>query len=144
MSFAAALGPVPSEFRGTWVPTQATCQSPVRLVVTGDRLTLVNATDSETLGGIEMAGPSYFQPGYRGIMAVLFTEFSGDQPVIATFNLGEKKGVARADFAPVMPTSGGVTPQLKAYNARISKLNLVKRFPLNKVVLKKCGDAPAK
>ena len=69
-------------------------------------------------------------------MAVLITEFSGQQPVIATFNVGEKKGAAQLDFAPVMP--GKATPPLTAYNARISKLDLARRFPLNKVALKKC------
>ena len=69
-------------------------------------------------------------------MAVLITEFSGQQPVTGTFNVGEKKGTAQMDFAPVMP--GKATPQLTPYNSRISKLNLVKRFPLDKVLLKKC------
>jgi hypothetical protein len=86
---------------------------------------------------MEMAGPGYFPPDYRGIMAVLITEFSGQQPATATFNLGEKKGVAQVEFAPVMP--GTQTPMLKSYNARISTLNLAKRFPLNKVPLKKCA-----
>lgn len=95
----------------------------------------------KALGGIEMAGPAYFAPDYRGIMAVLFTEFSGHQPVIATFNLGEKKGAAQVEFASVTP--GTATAQLKAYNPHISKLNLAKRFPLNKVLLKKCAGGPA-
>jgi hypothetical protein len=36
---------------------------------------------------------------------------------------------------------GRATPQSKAYNAQISKLNLAKRFPLNKALLKKCPGA---
>jgi hypothetical protein len=117
-------------------------------MVAADRLTLANGKDSEALGGIEMAGPGYFAHDYRGIMAVLITEFSGHQPATATFNVGEKKGAAQVDFSPVMPGKG--TPQLTAYNARISKLDLAKRFPLNKVLLKKCaggsgaGATPAK
>ena len=51
--------------------------------------------------------------------------------------MGEKKGVAQVEFNPVMP--GTATAQLKAYNAHIAKLNLAKRFPLNKVLLKKCA-----
>jgi hypothetical protein len=75
-------------------------------------------------------------------MAVLITEFSGHQPVTVSFNFGEKKGVAQVDFSPVQP--GTPTPQLKAYNARISKLNLAKRCPLDKVPLKKCpGESGA-
>ena len=133
---AAAPNAVPAEYQGTWVPAKATCESPVRVLVAADRLTLANGKDSEALGGVEMAGPGYWGPDYRGIMAVLITEFNGHQTVTASFNYGEKKGAAQVEFAPVMP--GTATAQLKAYNAHISKLNLAKRFPLNKVLLKKC------
>jgi hypothetical protein len=107
--------------------------------VAADRLTLVNGKDTESLGGIEMAGSGYFPPGYNGIMAVLITEFSGHQPATATFNIGEKRGVAQVEFAPVMP--GKPTPTLSQYNARISKLDLARRFPLNKIALKRCAKA---
>src|SRR5688572_11569171 len=96
-SGAAAPGAVPAEFQGTWVPSKSTCESPVRVTIAADRLTLTNGKDSEALGGIEMAGPGYFAPDYRGILAVLITEFSGHQPVTATFNLGEKKGAAQVE-----------------------------------------------
>ena len=99
-------------------------------------MTLVNGSDKQLLGGIEMAGPGYFAPGYRGIQAVLITEFEGNQPATMIFNAEEKKGVAQIDFSPVMPGTG---PALKALNAHLTKLNLAKRFPLNKVPLKKCG-----
>lgn len=139
VSGAAAQRAVPAEFQGRWVPSKAACDSPVAVVIAADRLTLVNGKDSQALGEIEMAGPGYWGPDYRGIMAVLITEFSGHQPVTASFNVGEKKGVAQLDFSPVMP--GNSTAQQKAYNARISKLNLAKRFPLDKVSLKKCAGA---
>jgi len=134
---AAAAGTVPAQFQGKWVPAPATCESAARLLIEADKLTVVNGADSQALGGIEMAGPGYFAPGYRGIMAVLITEFDAQQPATVTFNVGEKKGVAQIDFAPVMP--GKPTPMLTAYNARISKLGLAKRFPLDKVPLKKCA-----
>ena len=134
-AFAAAS--VPAAFQGTWVSAKAACESPVRLRITSDRLTLANGTDSESLGGIEMAGPGFFPPGYNGIMAVLLTEFSGEQPAMVTFNIGEKKGAALLEFSPVMP--GKATPQLAKYNARISKLNLAARFPIAKVTLKRCA-----
>ena len=67
----------------------------------------------------------------------MITEFNGQQPLTVTFNANEKKGVAQADFAPVTP--GNQSPQQKAYNAYISKLNLAKRFPLDKRPLKKCS-----
>jgi hypothetical protein len=133
---ADAFSTVPAQFHGAWVPSHVTCDSPLRVQVSADKLTLSNGKDSQTLGGIEMAGPAYFQPSYRGIMAVLFTEFSGHQPVIATFNPDEKKGAARLEIARTSPGQGA---QLKAYNVHISKLNLAKQFPLDQVMLKKCA-----
>ena len=133
---AAAQNTAPVEYQGRWVPAKATCESPAAVVITANRLTLVNGKDSQTLGGIEMAGPGWFPPDYRGIMAVLITEFSGHQPVIALFNVGEKKGVATIEFSPVQPRA--TNAQLKAYNAHISKLNLARRFPLHNVPLRKC------
>jgi len=133
-----ALAQVPAEYHGTWVATKATCQATARVVVTADRLTLVNGADTQPIGGIEMAGPGYFAPDYSGIMAVLITEFDGQQPVTVTFNWEEKKGVAEIEFAPVI--SGG-NAQAAAYNKRITQLNLAKRFPLNKALLKKCAGA---
>ena len=84
-----------------------------------------------------LAGLGFFGPGYSGIMAVLITEFSGQQPLTATFNVGEKKGAAQVEFAPPMP--GKSNPQMAAYNARINALKLAQRFPLDKVPLKKCA-----
>ena len=133
---AAAPNVVPGGFQGAWVPVKAGCDSAVRVLIAADRLTLQSGKDSESLGGIEMAGPGYFAPGYAGIMAVLLTEFSGDQPVIASFNVGEKRGTARLDFAPVMP--GTSTAQLAKYNAHIGRLDLARRFPIDKVLLKRC------
>lgn len=132
-----AATPVPSPLQGKWVPSTATCDSPLRMQVAAGSIVLANGSDSQTLSGIEMAGPGYFPPDYRGIEAVLITEFDGHQPVTVTFNAGEKKGVARADFVSVI--KGQQTPQMKAYNAHIAKLDLAKRFPIAKVALKKCG-----
>lgn len=133
---ALAANPVPAQYQGAWVPAGAPCESPLRMQVAATGITLVNGADKQAIGGIEMAGPGYFPPGYRGIQAVLITEFDGHQPVTVTFNAGEKKGVALADFSPIQP---GNAPALKAYNAHIGKLNLAKRFPLNKGPLKKCA-----
>jgi hypothetical protein len=133
---AALAGGVPATFHGTWVPAKGACDSPLRLLVGAERLTLENRGERESLGGIEMAGPGYFAPGYSGIMAVLITEFEGQQPATMTFNVNEKKGVARIEFAPPLP--GKATPQLSAYNARIDKLALAKRFPIDKAALKRC------
>ena len=133
---AAAQKSVPAEHRGRWVPAKGACESAVAVVVATDRVTFSNGKDTETLGDIEMAGPGWFPPGYRGIMAVLQTEFNGQQPAILTFNLGEKKGVGQVEFSPVTLRPNA---PVDAYNARILKLNLAKRFPLDKVPLKKCA-----
>ena len=127
---------VPAEYRGRWVAAKGACESPAAMVVAADRVTLINGKDTETLGDIEMAGPGWFPPDYRGIMAVLQTEFNGQQPAIITFNLGEKKGVSQVEFSPVTLRPNA---PVDAYNARILKLNLAKRFPLDKVPLKKCA-----
>ena len=134
---AAQFKTVPAEFHGKWVPVKATCESTTGMTVFADRLTLFNGKDTESIGGIEMAGPGFFPPGYRGIQAVAITEFNGQQPATATFDAGEKKGVATVEFAPIQPSSKP-TPQLTAYNARISKLSLGRRFPLHNVPLKRC------
>jgi len=135
--WSASSQAVPAQYQGKWVPQKANCDSAARVVVAADKLTLSNGNDSQAIGGIEMAGPGFFPPGYNGIQAVLITEFDGHQPATATFNANEKKGVALVEFAPVQPGKGN--PQLNAYNAHITKLNLAKRFPLNKVPLKKCA-----
>ena len=136
----AQSGPVPAEWQGTWVPVKASCESAVRVVITADRLTLVNGNDKQAIGGIEMAGPGYWGPDYQGIQAVLITEFDGQQPVVAVFNAAEKKGIAQVSFSPVQPGAGG-NALLSAYNKRIIELNLAKRFPLHEVSLKKCAAA---
>jgi len=134
---AGAADVVPAEYQGRWVPATAACDSPTHILVTGSQLTLVNGKDSQALGGIEMAGPGYFAPDYTGILAVLITEFDGNQPAFVTFNAGEKRGAGLVEFSPVQP--GVATGALAAYNAHISKLNLAKRFPLDKVPLKQCA-----
>ena len=133
----AAQNAIPAQFQGKWVPQKAACESSVGVTFSADRLTLFNGKDTEAIGGIEMAGPGFFQPGYSGIQVVAIAEFSGQQPVTATFNAREKKGVATVEFAPVV--RGNQTAQARAYYARVSKLNLAKRFPLNNVPLKKCA-----
>jgi hypothetical protein len=134
---AAAAAQVPAEFQGDWVATAANCDALLRVRIEAAKLTLVNGADTESLGGIEMAGPGYFPPGYNGIMAVAITEFSGDQPVTATFNLKEEKGAAQVEFAPVMP---GAAPHsaAAALSARYTTLDLARRFPLHGVTLKRC------
>jgi hypothetical protein len=133
----ALAAPVPAEFQGDWVAASAACTSPVKVRIETERVTLVNGADMESFAGIEMAGPSYFGPGYNGIQAVLITEFEGAQPVTATFNVNEKKGVAQLELG--VPTPAHPANKVAAAsNARLAKLGLRKRFPLQNVALKKC------
>ncbi len=89
---SSAAAQVPAEYTGDWVPVAATCASPARVRVEAARITLVNGADSQSFAGVEMAGPAFFGPEYRGVMAQAITEFDGDQPVQVTFNVGEKEG----------------------------------------------------
>ena len=133
----AAAAQVPAEYRGEWVAASAACTAPLRARIETARLTLVNGADMESFGGIEMAGPSYFGPDYSGISRVLITEFEGAQPVTATFNLSEKKGVAQLELG--VPTPAHPANKVAAAsNARLAKLGLRKRFPLQGVLLKRC------
>jgi hypothetical protein len=135
-----ATAQVPAEFQGEWVAASAACTAPVRARVEAARVTLVNGADMESFAGIEMAGPSYFGPEYNGIQAVLITEFEGAQPVTATFNLNEKKGVTQLELG--VPTPAHPANKVAAVaNARLAKLNLRKRFPLQNIPLKKCPAA---
>jgi hypothetical protein len=135
-----AFAQVPAEYRGDWVAASAACTATARVRVEPTSITLVNGTDTQSLGGIEMAGPGYFPPDYKGIQAIAITEFSGNQPLLATFNHGEKKGVALVEFAFVGPDRPGAAAA-NAMNAYFRKLNLAKRFPLHQVPLKKCPAA---
>jgi hypothetical protein len=135
-----AFAQVPAEYRGDWVAASAACTAPVRVRVEPTRITLLNGADAESLSGLEMAGPGFFPPDYMGIQAVAITEFSGDQPLIATFNHAEKKGVAIVEFAIAGPDRPG-NAVLNKMNAHFRKLNLAKRFPLHQVPLKKCPAA---
>ena len=136
----ALAAPVPAEFQGDWVAASAACTAPARVRIEAARLTLVNGADMESFAGIEMAGPSYFGPDYNGIQAVLITEFEGAQPVTAMFNVNEKKGVAQLELG--VPTPAHPANKVAAAsNARLAKLNLRKRFPLQNVPLKRCAAA---
>ena len=134
----AAAAPVPPEFQGDWVAASTACTSPVKVRIEAERVTLVNGADMESFAGIEMVGPSYFGPDYKGIQAVLITEFEGAQPVTAMFNVNEKKGVAQLELG--VPTPAHPANKVAAAsNARLAKLGLRKRFPLQDVPLKRCA-----
>lgn len=134
-SAGAANAQVPADFQGDWVSAKATCEAAVRFRVEASKFTLINGKDTQSFGGIEMAGPSYFGPEYNGIQAVAISEFEGDQPVTATFNANEKKGTAQIDYTVL---TGTVQPAYAAQAQRLNKLALGKRFPIAATPLKKC------
>jgi hypothetical protein len=140
LAASTATAQVPAEFHGEWVAASAACTAPLRARFEAARVTLVNGADMESFGGIEMAGPGFFGPEYKGIQQVLISEFEGDQPVRATFNFEEKKGVTALELN--VPTPAHPANKVAAAaNARLAKLNLVKRFPLQNVPLKRCAPA---
>jgi hypothetical protein len=137
---APGAAQVPAEYQGEWVAASAACTAPLRARIDAARLTLLNGADMESFAGIEMAGPGYFGPEYKGIQAVLITEFEGAQPVTATFNVEEKKGVAQFELG--VPTPAHPANKVAAaHNARLATLNLRKRFPLQAIALKRCPSA---
>jgi hypothetical protein len=128
---------VPPEFQGDWVLASAACTAPLKARIEAAKVTLINGADMESFAGIAMVGPSYFGPDYKGIQAVLITEFEGAQPVTATFNVEEKKGVAQLELG--VPTPAHPANKVAAAsNARLATLALRKRFALQNVPLKKC------
>lgn len=139
----AAAAPVPAEFLGDWVAASAACTAPVKVRLEATRLTLVNGADMESFGGVEMA-TGFFPPDYSGIQQVVLTEVdTGDQPVTVTFNFQEKKGVAQMELAAPYPVRAP-NAAMQKLNARLTKLDLRKRFPLHNVALKRCPRAGAK
>jgi hypothetical protein len=132
--------PVPPEFQGDWVLAAAACTAPLRARIDVAKLTLINGADMESFGGVEMAS-GFFPPDYTGIQQVVLTEVdTGDQPVTATFNYQEKKGVALIELMSPQPFRRP-NPAMEKLNARFAKLDLVKRFPLHKLPLKRCAAA---
>jgi len=138
VSITWAGEPTPAELRGDWVPLKATCESALRFRVAADTFELQNGADRQSYGGI--GWPSeYFGPNYQGIAVVAIPEFEGSQPFTVFFNDGEKKGTAKLQILV-----GEESPNNAAYNALVrtgKKLNA--RFPLDGIVLKRCGGAPA-
>jgi hypothetical protein len=83
----------------------------------------------------------FFPPDYNGIQQVVLTEVaSGDQPVTVTFNYQEKKGAAQMELAAPYPVRAP-NAAMQKLNARLTKLDLRKRFPLHDVPLKHCATA---
>ena len=135
-----AAAQIPVEYHGDWVQAQAACTATLRFRVEPARMTLINGADTEAVGEIELAH-SFFGPDYKGIQLVVISEFSGDQGVTAVFNYEEKRGATWLELAQPTANPNPKNTVAIATNARLAKRNLVKRFPLHRVTLKKCPAA---
>jgi len=116
---AGAQDPVPDDQVGEWVPAKGGCDSPLRLILVGNQAALVNGKDRVSHGNLGVTH-SYFGQSYQGISYVLMPDYDKSQPYIVYFNANEKKGQTTVD---------------------ISDASLKKRFPLEKMVLKRCPAA---
>ena len=138
-----AAAQIPAEHHGDWVLAAAACTATLRLRVEPAKMTLINGADTEAVSDIELAH-SFFGPDYKGIQLVVISEFNGDQGVTAVFNYEEKRGATWLELAQPTPTPPNPKNAVAiATNARLAKRNLVKRFPLHRVTLKKCPAGAA-
>ena len=139
-SWVLASEPTPAQFRGDWVPQSARCDSSLRFRVDGQRVTLINGTDSTSYG--DLGWPtSFFGPDYQGIVVTAMPEIdSGNSPFTIFFNADEKPGVTKLS---ILQGEESTAPGRALYNkiVRTAKA-LNQRFPLDNIPLKKCASAP--
>lgn len=147
LALAAALGPLAAraqlstraEHRGSWVPASADCSSPLHLRVEATHVALVNAGEEEIYADIGWP-VAYFGPSYQGISVVALPEISsGNSPFTVIFNADDKPGVTKL----VIVEGKEIPGAHPAYNENIrARKELNRRFPLDRVPLKKCGGLP--
>jgi hypothetical protein len=116
---------VPERFRGYWVPQAQSCDSQRGLVVERDRLVLTNGIETQTFGDVDVCHSCVGGSKSDGIEIWLIPEFGTQRPspFILRLNADKVLGVARLS---------------------IREDRLKKRFPLDDVPLKRCGNpAPA-
>ena len=113
---------VPAEFIGDWVPADASCASTIRLRVAPRTVTLINGSDAQQFGHLDICFSCEGGARYAGIVVWLLPEFSskGRGPFRVRFNAGEERGVAIVEF---------------------EKADLRQRFPLHKMKLHRCTRA---
>lgn len=123
MPVLAAELPVPVEFIGEWVPIGSSCAANSRLRVESNTVTLVNGSDSEQYGNLDLCFSCEGGARYSGIVLWLMPEFNKNKkaraPFIVQFNAKEEKGITIVD---------------------IVRDDLMKRFPLHNVKLHKCQN----
>jgi hypothetical protein len=98
---AMAVGPpIPSEFIGDWVPQKSSCTSSTRLRIDVDSVTLINGSDSQKYGDIDLCYSCEGGAQYSGEVVWLFPDFNkGNKSKFAiAFNAEEKKGITVIEF----------------------------------------------
>jgi hypothetical protein len=112
---------IPPDQLGVWVPAKSDCKSPLRLELAPETMTLINGKDRVSHGNLGLSH-SYFGNSYQGIQFAAMPDWDKTQPYTVILNAGEKKGRAEIYFD----------------NAALKK-----RFPLEKVGLKRCASSAA-
>jgi hypothetical protein len=115
--------PVPAEFIGDWVPVGGPCEATSRLRVESDTVTLINGSDSQRFGGLDICFSCEGGARYSGRVVWLLPEFSkgGRSPFLVRFNANEEPGVTVVEF---------------------EREDLRQRFPLHNVKLQRCEIEP--
>jgi hypothetical protein len=96
MSASAAESTVPAEFIGDWVPIKASCESKTRLRVAPTTVTLVNGTDSQQFGNLDICYSCEGGARYNGEVVWLLPELNSADavPFTVRFNANEEQGIA--------------------------------------------------
>jgi hypothetical protein len=118
---AAQTDAVPADQLGVWVPAKSDCKSPLKLELAPKQMTLTSGKDRVSHGNVQLSY-SYFGNSYQGIQFAAMPDWDKTQPYVVILNADEKKGRAKIYF---------------------SDAALKKRFPLEKVPLKRCASAVA-
>ena len=113
--------PVPVDFIGEWVPVGSSCNADSRLRVESNSVTLVNGSDSQQFGNLDLCLSCEGGARYNGSVLWLLPEFNkgGRTPFTVRFNAKEEKGITVVE---------------------IERDDLNKRFPLHNMKLHKCQN----
>ncbi len=119
-ALAMTGGSVDAKFRGDWVPAQASCASPLRLMIGANVVSFVNGAQRADFSKLEqcftcVAGGMSTKPQ----PVWLTTDAMGDSPFIVTLDGTGRKPAVSVDFS--------------------NDKRLGARFPLGAAWLKKCA-----
>ena len=115
VSIAMTGDSVDAAFRGQWVPAKAGCESPLKVVIDANKVTLVNGAQRVEYPKLEQC---FSCGGPDGNVVWLSTDQMGDSPWILHLDT-KKKQIVSTDFS--------------------NDKKLAARFPFGSGPLKKCG-----